>query len=71
MAERDPNELGALWLKEGRKGQYMTGTIAGQRVVIFKNTRKSSDKAPDFRVLKAQSKEERGAPAPPDDEVPW
>jgi hypothetical protein len=35
--EKDPNELGALWEKVGAKGPYMTGTIGGERVVVFKN----------------------------------
>lgn len=51
--EPDPNELGALWVKSGAKGDYMTGTINGVKVVCFPNTRKSSDKAPDWRVMKS------------------
>lgn len=58
---RNPDELGALWVKEGRKGKYMTGTINGVAVVVFKNERKNSERQPDFRVLKARSREERQA----------
>ena len=52
--ERDPNELGALWIKESARGEFLSGTINGVRVVCFRNDRKTSDKQPDWRVLKAQ-----------------
>lgn len=60
---QDPNELGALWIKSGAKGEYMTGTISGVKVVVFKNTNKREDKHPDWRVLKSQPREAK----PPDD----
>lgn len=50
---QDPNELGALWEKQGRKGTYFTGKIGDQPVVVFKNERKpAGSNAPDWRVLK-------------------
>ncbi len=56
----DPNEIGALWQKEGKPGPdgkpttYLSGTINGERVVIFKTKRpKFKDTAPDYRVLRA------------------
>lgn len=53
MSERDPNELGALWVKTGRKGEYMTGKIGDQPVVVFRNERKQAgSNAPDWRVMK-------------------
>jgi uncharacterized protein (DUF736 family) len=59
--ERDPNELGALWLKSGAKGEYyMTGTINGEKVVCFR-ARKQSDKSPDWRVLKSVPRDDRTA----------
>lgn len=57
MSERNADEIGALWEKQGRRGLYMTGTIGGQRVVLFKNDRKRSDKQPDWRVLKSQPRD--------------
>ena len=70
--ERDPNELGALWEKSGKHGAYMTGTINGVAVVVFKNSRKANDKQPDWRVLKSQLREDRpavtGTPEPPPDD---
>lgn len=76
--EKDPDEIGALWIKSGARGEYMTGTINSQPVVLFKNDRKrEGSKAPDWRVLKAKAKEELAKhppapkPAEQDDEIPW
>ena len=58
MSERDPNELGALWEKQGKKGTYFTGKIGDQPVVVFKNDRKrEGSNAPDWRVLKPQKQD--------------
>lgn len=58
MSERDPNELGALWEKQGKKGTYFTGKIGDQPVVVFKNDRKAAgSNAPDWRVLKPQKQD--------------
>ncbi len=68
MSERDPNELGALWIKSSSRGEFMTGTINGVAVVVFKNDRKTSSNQPDWRVLKAQPREARqnaSEPEPP------
>jgi hypothetical protein len=57
LPEKNPDELGALWEKTGARGPYMTGTINGQAVVVFKNDRKAEgSKAPDWRVLKSKPK---------------
>lgn len=64
MSERNPDELGALWEKDSARGTYMTGTINGQSVVLFRNDRKApGSKQPDWRVLKAKPKQT--------DEVPF
>lgn len=55
--EKDPSEIGALWLKHGAKGPYLTGTINGVAVVCFQNTRKTSDKQPEYRVLKSKPRD--------------
>lgn len=67
MPNQDPNELGALWEKESPKGKYFTGTIAGQRVVVFRNDNKRNDKAPDWRVLKSQPRQQEAT----DEEPPF
>lgn len=62
--EHNPDELGALWEKTSARGPYMTGTINGQRVVVFRND-KGGEKAPQWRVLKAKPREhadDDGAP---------
>lgn len=65
---RDKDEIGALWEKTGAKGAYMTGTINGQRVVVFRTKFGAEGAAPQWRVLKAQPKVEETAdpdgPAP-------
>ena len=55
--EKNPDELGALWLKQGSKGAYMTGTINGVNVFCTP-TKSENPKAPTWRVMKAKPKEE-------------
>jgi len=69
--ERDPNELGALWSKQGKKGAYFTGevTIDGKttKIVCFQ-TKKGSERSPDYRILKSVPREQ-AAPVTDDDVV--
>lgn len=55
-------DLGALWVKTGAKGQYMTGTIElnGQKIniVCFTNQNKKELNHPDWRILKAVPREQ-------------
>ena len=68
MPGRNPDELGALWEKTGTRGVYMTGTVNGQAVVLFRNDRKDpGSKQPDWRILKAKPKGERTVGA--DDDI--
>lgn len=53
---QNPDELGALWMKEGKNGPYMTGEIAGVKVVCFAND-SDNPKAPQWRVLKSKPRE--------------
>lgn len=55
--KKDPNELGVLWEHESARGTYMTGTIGEQKVVVFKNGNKKSEKQPDWRILKSKPKD--------------
>ena len=59
--EKDPNEIGALWLHNGPKGEYMTGEINGEKVVCFRG-KSQSPKAPAWNVLKSRPKAD-AAPA--------
>ena len=57
--KKNPDELGALWVKTGGRGDYMTGTINGVAVVVFKNDKKTEgSKQPDWRVLKSKPRTE-------------
>lgn len=60
MAEKE-KDIGALWVKNGNNGQYMTGTIeiAGQKVsiVCFLNTNKKESKHPDWRIYVSRPSE--------------
>jgi len=56
MGERNPDELGALWVKSSAKGEYMTGEINGVKVVCFR-TATDNPKAPAWRVFKSKPRE--------------
>ena len=58
---KDPNELGSLWEKSSERGIYMTGEIAGVKVVVFRN-KSDNPKAPQWRVLKSQPRDAKPAP---------
>ena len=52
-------KIGALWSKRSSKGlEYLSGTIGGKKVVVFKNERKTKDTQPDWNVYPQQSREE-------------
>lgn len=57
--EKNPDEIGALWSKQGPKGEYLTGEINGEKVVCFRN-KSDHVKAPAWRVLKSKPREEAG-----------
>lgn len=48
-------ERGALWKKQGAKGEFFAGTVTvnGEKIniVIFKNKRKNKDTHPDFFIF--------------------
>jgi hypothetical protein len=63
LPEPKAEELGALWVNTGAKGEYLTGTIGGVRVVCFRNDKKTpGDKLPTWRVLKAKAPDEDRGP---------
>jgi len=65
QGEANREKLGALWKKTSRKGTtFLSGTINGQRVVIFKAREKRNDKSPDFEVFLSRPAEARPAPTP-------
>jgi uncharacterized protein (DUF736 family) len=60
---QNPDELGALWIKQSERGEFMTGTINGQPVVVFRNTRKTGNQ-PDWRVLKSKPQDGKATSRP-------
>lgn len=66
---RNPDELGALWQKTGKKGAWFSGTITinGEKIpiVVFPNNYKESDKHPDWKILRSRPKGDQGRSAPP------
>jgi hypothetical protein len=56
VSERNPDELGALWLKTGGKGDYMTGEINGVKVFCTP-IQSANPKSPTWRVMKSKPKE--------------
>lgn len=65
-------KLGALWIKTGKKGKFMSGVIkiddVETKIVVFKNDRKESDKHPDYNIMLS---EERKQVADDDDDNPF
>ena len=55
--KKNEDERGCLWVKQSARGEYMTGTIDDQPVVVFRNEKKvEGDKQPTWRVLKSKPK---------------
>ena len=62
--EKKENILGALWIKESSKGQFLSGYIEvnGEKIhlVCFQNKFKAEDKHPDWIILKSKPKNNNG-----------
>jgi hypothetical protein len=74
MAMNKEDELGALWVRQGRNGDFFSGklTINGEaiEIVVFSNTHKQpGEKSPDWRIYKSQPREGY-APAPQQQRAP-
>ena len=56
---KDPNVVGAFWIKEKNGRKYLSGIIDGiGSVVVFHNKKKQSEKSPDYRVLRSVKREQ-------------
>ena len=56
------NELGALWVKDGKNGKFFSGNVEidGKKtdIVVFKNTYKEEgSRQPDLKILKSTPRE--------------
>ena len=54
-------ELGALWLRQGKKQKYLTGYIESddlegekKRIIVFKKLNKPNDRAPDYVIYERE-----------------
>jgi uncharacterized protein (DUF736 family) len=68
-SEWQKREIGALWKNEGRNQKYLAGHVkmpdgTEQKVVIFSNKNRSSDKAPHFRVYKSEDRNAKASEKP-------
>jgi hypothetical protein len=66
--KKDPDEVGAIWVKQGAQGEYLSLSMNGQYFVAFKNKFKKEAKHPDWVIKKSKPKPEPrpddGDPAP-------
>lgn len=59
MADQKPMiKAFALWSNEGPKGKYLSGSLGGLKVLIFKNSYKKADKDPDYIAYFAEKEQE-------------
>lgn len=72
MASNKEDNVGALWAKTAANGaEYFTGNVkigdVEQKVVIFENGYKETEKHPDYIIYKSKPKDKgstEAAPAP-------
>lgn len=55
-------KIGALWKQKSKDGKkvYLKGTINDVKVVIFANDNKTSERSPDYNVIKSTPKNQGG-----------
>ena len=72
-SEWKQRERGALWKKEGKSQNYLTGVIKsldgmGQevksKVIVFANKNKTSENAPDFIIYESKDMNQADSAAP-------
>ena len=58
--------IGALWIKKGKKGDFFSGqlTVDGvvTSIIVFKNDYKKSDKHPDYQIYLSKKHDDGNAP---------
>ena len=59
-SEWKERELGALWKRDGKNQSYLTGKLNDKQVIVFENTNKRSEKAPDFIVYESREMQGQG-----------
>jgi len=73
--KKNEDERGALWIKSSARGEFFSGIIDGEAVVVFRNDKKApGSKAPDYLVLKAKPRDQAPAshgPVVVEDDIPF
>ncbi len=74
--ERNPNRIGALWIKRKGNNVFMSGEleIDGEkiRILVFKNTYKETDNQPDYNILLPREESRRDSRNDNnDDDIPF
>ena len=70
-------KLGALWLKEGRSGKFMSGVITLEdegieiKLLVFKNTYKEENRHPDYVIFEAPDNDSANNDTSNDDDIPF
>jgi len=64
------DELGALWVKQGKSGEFMTGSVIctqckhKEDIILFTNQFKTKENHPAWRILKSRQQGEAHTYAP-------
>lgn len=67
-------KIGALWLREGKKGKFLGGEVkVGDEkisLLVFKNTRKAEgSKHPDYEIFQGGNREAKPTQEPGEDDA--
>lgn len=66
VEEKKNNSIGALWITEGKNIKYLAGEIEldgeKSRIVVFKNSFKTEEKHPDYKIYLKTKKEAEADP---------
>lgn len=66
MAMDRESEIGALWVRQGRDGEFWSGKVGDQEVVVFRNRFKQpGERSPDLRIFKSAPRDGQQQAAKP------
>lgn len=79
--ERNPNRIGALWLKHKNGKTFMSGEIeipedydlsdGRVRILVFKNSYKEQDNHPDYNIMLPRDAQRSSGNTRNDDDIPF